>query len=116
MPLVTDNDLEKLTDDELEELGLRVELVQLQRQMARAPEADQTPANGKPDPPPWPAEMFNPEFLAELDRRLANPPDRYLTPDEFLAELDEMWARDDAGLPQPDEFYKHRPPPPMFRE
>ncbi len=116
MTVATDNDLEKLTDDELEELSLRVEMVRLKRRMGRATEVGNLPANDKPDPPPWPVEMLNPKFLAEIARRGNTPFEEALTEEEFLAELDEMWARDDAGLPQPNEFYNHLPPPPMFRE
>jgi hypothetical protein len=31
----------------------------------------------------------DPEFVAELRRRIANPPEKYLTVEEFLAALDE---------------------------
>jgi hypothetical protein len=39
--------------------------------------------------PPAESDEIDPEFLAELRRRIANPPDRYLTVEEFLAALDE---------------------------
>lgn len=109
MPLATDLDLGPMTSEELEILQLRIGVELLQRQTEAAPATNGTQAHGKPEPEPWPKEIFNPEFLVELDRRINDPNKVLLTPDEFLAELDEMWARQDAGLPVPDEFKDYRP-------
>lgn len=41
------------------------------------------------------------EFLAEVERRIANPPDRFLTPEEFFAALDEPSG---TAIPSPTQL------------
>jgi hypothetical protein len=40
---------------------------------------------------------IDPEFFAELRRRIANPPAQYLSVDEFLDALDDYWSKADAA-------------------
>jgi hypothetical protein len=52
----------------------------------------------------------DPEFLAELRHRVANPPDRYLTVDEFLEALDDYWAKCDLAAQQLHSANGHADP------
>jgi hypothetical protein len=87
-----DIDIDRLSGHELTELTTKLCRRVLSRGRIAMPLAipgdDQQPIGFLVPVPPKDLDDIDPEFLAELRRRIANPPDHYLTVEEFFAALD----------------------------
>ncbi len=90
---MTQVEIDQLSNQELTELTKQLCQRVLSRRGIAMPLAivgkDQEPIGFLIPAPPADPEEIDPEFLAELRRRIANPPDRFLTVEEFFAALDE---------------------------
>lgn len=90
---MTDAEIDQLSNQELAELTKRLCQQVLSRRGVAMPLAvhgeDQQPIGFLIPAPPAEQNEIDPEFLAELRRRIANPPNHFLTVEEFFAALDE---------------------------
>jgi hypothetical protein len=89
---MTQLEIDRLSHRELTELTTKLcrrvlSLPQLAMPLA-IPGDNQQPIGFLVSAPPPDQDDIDPEFLEELRRRIANPPDHYLTVDEFFAALD----------------------------
>jgi hypothetical protein len=91
MPSLT-IDIDRLSDDELTDLATKLCRRLVSRgqfvQPIAIPGDDQQPIGFLVPVLPADAGDVDAEFIAELKRRIDNPPDRYLTVEEFFAALD----------------------------
>ena len=89
---MTQLEMDRLSDHELTELTTKLcRQVMSRRQLAMPlaiPGENQKPIGFLVPIPPTDLDDIDPEFLAELRRRIANPPEHYLTVEEFFAALD----------------------------
>lgn len=107
---MTQLDIDRLSDQDLMELTKKF----CQRVLSRRGIATPLAIPGNDQQPlgflissPTTNEEVDPEFLAELRRRAANPPARYLTVDEFLDALDDFWSKADVAGRQLDSANGH---------
>jgi hypothetical protein len=90
---MTQAEIDELSNQELAELTKALCRQVLSRRGIAMPVAipgqDGQPIGFLVPTPPTDLDDSDPEFFAELRRRIANPPEKYLTVEEFCAALDE---------------------------
>jgi hypothetical protein len=92
VPAMTQLDIDRLSDNDLTELTMRLCQQFMSRKHVALPLAipgnDQKPVGFLVSVPSENCADIDPDFLAELRRRIKSPPNHYLTVEEFFAALD----------------------------